>query len=85
LIQSSLADLFKGRTTFVIAHRLSTVTHADIIVAMDGGKIVEVGSHSQLIEQRGFYFEMVQRQFEQMASDSVNSSVNRAPNKHVPV
>jgi ATP-binding cassette subfamily B protein/subfamily B ATP-binding cassette protein MsbA len=85
LIQSSLADLFKGRTTFVIAHRLSTVTHADIIVAMDGGKIVEVGSHSQLMERRGFYFEMVQRQFEHMAGDSVNSSVNRAPNKHVPV
>ena len=64
LIQASLADLFKGRTTFVIAHRLSTVTHADIIVAMDGGRIVEIGTHAQLMEQRGFYFDMVERQWQ---------------------
>src|SRR5204863_516324 len=45
LIQSSLAELFQGRTTFVIAHRLSTVTHADVIVALNHGQIVEVGTH----------------------------------------
>jgi ATP-binding cassette subfamily B protein/subfamily B ATP-binding cassette protein MsbA len=68
LIQASLADLFKGRTTFVIAHRLSTVTHADIIVAMDAGKIVEVGTHAKLMERRGFYFEMVERQWRAFTS-----------------
>src|SRR5439155_7913024 len=68
LIQASLSELFKGRTTFVIAHRLSTVTHADIIVALDGGRIVEVGTHAQLMERRGFYFEMVQRQWRAFTS-----------------
>jgi ATP-binding cassette subfamily B protein/subfamily B ATP-binding cassette protein MsbA len=62
LIQQSLAELYRNRTTFVIAHRLSTVTHADLIVAMDGGRIVETGTHEQLVERRGFYFEMVERQ-----------------------
>lgn len=62
LIQSSLRELFKDRTTFVIAHRLSTITHADLIVAMDGGKIVEAGTHSDLMQREGFYFDMVQRQ-----------------------
>jgi ATP-binding cassette subfamily B protein/subfamily B ATP-binding cassette protein MsbA len=62
LIQASLTDLLKGRTTFVIAHRLSTVTHADIIVVLDGGVAVEVGRHEDLLERRGLYFDMVERQ-----------------------
>ena len=62
LIQSALAELLKQRTTFVIAHRLSTITHADIIVVMDEGRIREVGSHEQLMERRGLYFDMVERQ-----------------------
>jgi ATP-binding cassette subfamily B protein/subfamily B ATP-binding cassette protein MsbA len=62
LIQSSLAELFKGRTTFVIAHRLSTITHADLIVALDDGKIVESGTHEELMARQGFYFDMVERQ-----------------------
>ena len=62
LIQASLSDLFEGRTTFVIAHRLSTITGADLIVVMDEGRIVETGTHEQLMERRGLYFEMVERQ-----------------------
>jgi ATP-binding cassette subfamily B protein/subfamily B ATP-binding cassette protein MsbA len=62
LIQASLRDLFRHRTTFVIAHRLSTIAHADVIVAMDGGRILEIGSHVELLARRGFYFDMVQRQ-----------------------
>lgn len=62
LIQASLADLLKGRTTFVIAHRLSTVTHADIIVVLEAGVAVEVGRHEELITRRGLYFDMVERQ-----------------------
>ena len=62
LIQQSLRELFRHRTTFVIAHRLSTITHADIIVAMEAGRVVEVGSHLELMARQGFYFEMVRRQ-----------------------
>ena len=71
LIQSALADLFRDRTTFVIAHRLSTVTHADIIVALESGQVREVGTHQELIERQDFYFEMVNRQkqsFEPLAT-----------------
>jgi ATP-binding cassette subfamily B protein/subfamily B ATP-binding cassette protein MsbA len=62
LIQASLQELLKHRTTFVIAHRLSTITHADLIVVMEAGKIVEVGSHEELMAHGGIYFEMVERQ-----------------------
>ncbi len=62
LIQAALNDLLANRTTFVIAHRLSTITHADIIVVMDGGRIVETGRHAELMEKRGMYYEMVERQ-----------------------
>lgn len=60
LVQEALRELIKGRTTFVIAHRLSTVSHADKILVIDKGKIVESGNHSQLMRKkdgiyRGFY------------------------------
>ena len=63
LIQSSLTELFKGRTTFVIAHRLSTVTHADMIVAMDHGRLVEVGTHAELMKEGGLYANLAALQF----------------------
>lgn len=62
LIQASLRELLRGRTTFVIAHRLSTVTHADLIVVMNQGRIVETGSHDVLMARGGPYREMVDRQ-----------------------
>jgi len=58
-IQASLALLLRGRTSFVIAHRLSTVRHADRILVMEGGRIVEVGSHAALVALGGRYAEMV--------------------------
>ena len=62
LIQAALADLYAHRTTFVVAHRLSTVTHADMIVVMQEGRIVELGTHEQLMATEGPYNEMVERQ-----------------------
>jgi ATP-binding cassette subfamily B protein/subfamily B ATP-binding cassette protein MsbA len=64
LIQSALTTLFAGRTTFVIAHRLSTVRRADLILLMQEGRIVERGSHEELMGARGIYFRMVLRQRE---------------------
>jgi len=58
-IQESLDGLLRGRTSFVIAHRLSTVRHADRIIVMEGGRIAEVGDHDSLLALGGRYAEMV--------------------------
>ena len=63
LIQEALAVLLAGRTSFVIAHRLSTVRNADVIVAMDEGEIVERGGHEELIAKDGLYADLYRRQF----------------------
>jgi ATP-binding cassette subfamily B protein/subfamily B ATP-binding cassette protein MsbA len=62
LIQASMATLLAGRTTFVIAHRLSTVRRADLILLLENGRIVERGTHDALMNARGTYFQMVTRQ-----------------------
>jgi len=64
LIQAAMAGLFAGRTTFVIAHRLSTVRNADLIVLMEDGVVTERGTHEELMALRGAYHEMVIRQME---------------------
>ena len=64
LIQQAMANLMEGRTSFVVAHRLSTVMHADVIVVMDRGRIVEQGTHAELLEHRGFYYGLWNSQFE---------------------
>jgi ATP-binding cassette, subfamily B, bacterial len=69
LIQDSMATLLAGRTTFVIAHRLSTVRRADMILLMDDGRIVEQGTHAELMAARGVYHEMVMRQMESHTRD----------------
>ncbi len=63
LIQRAMARLMKGRTTFVIAHRLSTIRDADTILVMDHGRIVEQGTHEDLLARRGFYFDLYNSQF----------------------
>lgn len=55
LVQSALKNLTQNRTTFVIAHRLSTITHADKIVVLEKGRVVEMGTHAELLERRGAY------------------------------
>lgn len=63
LIQNAMAQLMQGRTNFVIAHRLSTIRNADLILVMDKGQIVEQGTHTSLLAQRGFYAELYSSQF----------------------
>ena len=64
LLQSSLRSVLRSRTSFVIAHRLSTIRSADKIVVIDGGEIVEQGSHEQLLGLRGQYFDLYQKQYQ---------------------
>jgi ATP-binding cassette subfamily B protein/subfamily B ATP-binding cassette protein MsbA len=63
LIQKALDRLLEGRTSFVIAHRLSTVRNADLIIVLDQGRLVERGNHKELLAQKGLYAELYQRQF----------------------
>jgi ATP-binding cassette subfamily B protein/subfamily B ATP-binding cassette protein MsbA len=72
LIQASMASLLAGRTTFVIAHRLSTVRRANLILLMEDGRIVERGTHEELMAARGTYYDMVLRQAES-AGESVEA------------
>jgi ATP-binding cassette subfamily B protein len=67
LIQASMATLLAGRTTFVIAHRLSTVRRADLILLMEDGRVIERGTHEELMHARGTYHGMVLRQMESAA------------------
>lgn len=59
-IQSAFAKMMKGRTSFIVAHRLSTIRNADIILVMKDGNIIEQGNHEELIRQKGFYYELYQ-------------------------
>ena len=65
LIQNAIEHLMKGRTSFVIAHRLSTIRQADIILVVDDGKIIEQGTHDELMRKKGHYYTLYTRQFEQ--------------------
>jgi subfamily B ATP-binding cassette protein MsbA len=63
MVQKALNNLMRGRTVFVIAHRLSTVRNASVIAVLEGGRIVEQGSHEALLERRGAYARLYEMQF----------------------
>jgi len=71
LVQGAMARLMKRRTAFVIAHRLSTIRNADEILVMDQGKIVEQGSHDDLMARKGFYYNLYNSQFEEAIAEAV--------------
>ena len=64
LIEEGMDSLMKGRTVFIIAHRLSTVRNSDIILVMENGEIIERGNHDELIAQRGKYYQLYTGAFE---------------------
>ena len=71
-IQDAIDTVIKGRTSFVIAHRLSTIVNADVILVVRDGKIIERGTHSELMKQKSYYYELYTRQYEEMVVDTVS-------------
>ncbi len=67
IIQNNLKTILKGRTSVIIAHRLSTVRNADLILVMDKGVLVESGNHQELIDKKGHYYYLNQQQLAQTA------------------
>ncbi len=76
LIQESMGTLLAGRTTFVIAHRLSTVRRANLILLMEDGRAIERGTHIELMEARGAYYEMVRRQMDVPGEELISEGVD---------
>lgn len=73
LIQQATDHLLKGHTSFVIAHRLSTIRRADVILVVKDGKIIEQGIHKELLQAKGYYYELYSRQFEEEAAMGILS------------
>ena len=71
-IQAALDELLAGRTSFVIAHRLSTIRNADQVLVLAAGEIVERGTHTELLEQQGAYYDLYMSQFR--AQESVEAA-----------
>jgi ATP-binding cassette subfamily B protein len=69
-VQHALANALIGRTSLVIAHRLSTVRNADLVVVVDGGRVVEHGTHQELLDAGGLYAELYRTQFAPSASSA---------------
>ena len=77
IVQDALDKAREGRTTVVIAHRLSTIQNADIIIAIENGRVVEMGSHLELMDREGLYFDLVTAQtMIEEEEDSANDESN---------
>ena len=74
LVQEAIDRLLAGRTVFVIAHRLSTVEHADQILVLDRGRIVERGTHTELLAKRGAYWRLHSMQFKKPGASSEDAA-----------
>ena len=74
-IQIALLRLMEGRTSFVIAHRLSTIRNADQVLVIDGGEIIERGTHDELLAQNGFYYNMYMSQFRGKTAEELGAAV----------
>lgn len=72
IIQNAIAKVTRGRTSFIIAHRLSTVRDADVIIVVKDGKIIEQGKHAQLMHRRGYYHSLYTRQYEKDALEMLD-------------
>lgn len=70
IVQEALAELSRGRTTLVVAHRLSTIQHADQIIVMHKGKVREIGNHRELLEKRGYYYRLYQLQYKDRQTEA---------------
>ena len=65
-IQSAFTKMMQGRTSFIVAHRLSTIREADVILVMKDGRIIEQGNHKELMDRKGFYASLYMSQFESL-------------------
>lgn len=71
LIQNAIDTLLEGRTSFLIAHRLSTIRRADVILVVRAGKIIEQGTHEELLKRRGYYYSLYTRQYQEEATERI--------------
>jgi ATP-binding cassette subfamily B protein len=72
LIQQGMETLMQGRTSFIIAHRLSTIKRADRILVIENGRITEMGSHDELIRQKGHYYSLYTKQFQREVQQEID-------------
>ncbi len=79
VVQDALDKAKEGRTTIVIAHRLSTIRNADLIIALDKGEVIENGTHNDLMEQKGLYYELVTAQQRKEKNEDGDSSDEEIP------
>ena len=80
LVQKALLNLMEGRTSFVIAHRLTTILDADRLIVLSGGRIIEEGDHDSLLLQKGEYYRLYERQFGDGPESVENSEIKEIPN-----
>jgi ABC-type multidrug transport system fused ATPase/permease subunit len=83
LIQQALDEVLKGRTALVIAHRLSTIRNADKIIALEGGRIIEIGDHRELLARGGLYSQLYRRQIE-LAAGGSGEAAEACPEQSLP-